>query len=385
MSGPKCGSYTVETAQAREARELAAALAAYRQVHAEYAELCREAEIARAAFGPAIEVPGPLPEATGTGAGIRDAEQDAHARLRTATDRLRSSAAAAGRARWTEVAETVVDDRRFDLSITAATAAAPRAETVSLDAHLAELAEIAAAWPVAAGTGPLDAATAEVGAARSTSAAALGVARVRDELARLRAAERAERDRVVALGGLRARIESVRDWPGAGPEAAELLADVGAPDAEPGALLDRVDRFVAAAHSRRDRTEAGAILADVLTEMGYTLADGFTTHLDGSADVLAGRPGWSEHAVSFRLDGAGKVYTHVVRAADATEDDDAQVDREFCDDYDALLARAGRRGLRLDTVRRFEPGTRPLRAVDRSRVGEVAATPARRAPRERSR
>lgn len=385
MSGPKSSSYTVETAQAREARELAAALAAYRHVRVEYDELRREAEIARAAFGAAVDVPAPLAEATGTSAAIRDAERAARAQLGVAADRLRASAADAARARWTARAETVVDDRHIDLSIAAATAPAARTEAVSLDRHLAELAEIAAAWPVTADTGPLDAATTEVRAARSTSAAALGVARARDAFVRLRAAELAERDRVVALGGLRARIESVRDWPGAGPEAAELLADVGAPDARPEVLLDRVDRYVAAAHSRRDRTEAGAILADVLTEMGYTLAEGFTTRLDGSADVLAGRSGWPDHAVSFRLDGSGKVYTHVVRASDAPEVEDEQVDREFCDDYDALTARAERRGLRLQTVRRFEPGTRPLRAVDRSRVGEVAATHVRRTLRERSR
>ena len=117
--------------------------------------------------------------------------------------------------------------------------------------------------------------------------------------------------------------------------------------------------------------------------MGYQLGGSFTTRLHGPTEVLVGRPGWNDHAVSVRLDDAGRVHTHAVRAADADTGADARVDAEFCSDFDAMVARAGRRGLGLAPVRRFAAGERPLRAVDGTRVRQVSSGRSRPVTRQR--
>lgn len=393
MSGPKGGGYTVETAQAREARAYAAALASYEQTRTAVARLRIEALAARSSFGPSVPVP--VEMCGGRVAGrssteVLAADEAGRAALRTAEKALHAAASTLGRQRWQQRSgSAVIDDRQFASATdqVRTRAAADRSPAVTdrwLADGLAQLAEIAAAWPVDASTTVLDAATDEVRAAGGPSGAALGVSRARDELRRLRATQRIEQERRTESDRLRAEIESVRDWQD--PDAtAELVALLDARLADPADLTGLVQAFVAEAHARRDREEASAILADVLVEMGYRLGEGFATRLGETTDVLVGHPGWSQHAVSVRLDGAGRIFTHVVRAADASSETDARVDAEFCTDFDKIAARAGRRGLVLNSVRRFPPGERECRAVDGDRVRQVAASVAQAAPRERAR
>ncbi|OJY45937.1 hypothetical protein [Pseudonocardia sp. 73-21] len=387
MSGPKCSGYTVETAQAREARAYAAALAAYERTRAALARLRTEALALQAVFGNGVPVVAGLPpgvRAGRTSVDLVEAERAATARLGRAEDELRRITAELGRERWLADAPPVVRDLR---TVVSAEAQLRRKVAAQPDGwrstHVADLAEIARAWPLGQPKDVLDAATATVAIAAGSSAAALAVARARDRLASLRSAERARVDRSAELDRLRAEVESVRQWQD-DTTTRTLLARIDeAATAFPQELPAQVQAYVAAAHARRDRDEASTILADVLTEMGYQLGGSFTTRLHGPTEVLVGRPGWNDHAVSVRLDDAGRVHTHAVRAADADTGADARVDAEFCSDFDAMVARAGRRGLGLAPVRRFAAGERPLRAVDGTRVRQVSSGRSRPVTRQR--
>lgn len=375
MSGPKGGRYTVETAAAREARAYAAALAGYEQTRLAISRLRVEALAARSALGASIPVPAELAAGRRIGRSsgdVLEADRAARMLLGDAEERLHAAAGAVGRERWTRRSlQVTTDGRKF------ASAAEQVGQTSAVRVPdpewcakgIAQLAEIAGAWPADAATTVLDDATAEVRAARGPSGVALGVSRARDELRRLHRAQRAEGARQEEGARLRAEVESVRQWQE--PDMVDrILGDIDAGTADASA---RVAAFVAQGHARRDRDEASGILADVLVEMGYRLGEGFATRLSGPTDVLVGHPDWAQHAVSVRLDDAGRIFTHVVRAADAADDADVRIDAAFCSDFDAIASRAERRGLALNSVRRFRPGERALRAVDSERVREVAA------------
>ncbi|GLZ50112.1 hypothetical protein Acsp06_62970 [Actinomycetospora sp. NBRC 106375] len=372
MSGPKCGAYTVETAEAREARAYAAAAVEYERTRSQLDALRREIRIARGVLGVDVVAPAALPT-VGT-AGVTSAEVTAAARTARAAVReleavLSSSVAAATERRWADQVAQVIDDRPVDTG-------GDRAHTTDAPGPwvaraLGELAEIAAAWPVEDRREVLDRAVTAVGAAGSASGAALEVARARDEVTRLRAARRARLARDAVMADLRAQLEAVRRW-GDAVELEALAAELDDPGADLDAVAARVARLGTAAHAARDRGQAAAILTDVLVEMGYLVDEGFSTRLAADGDVLAGRPEWADHAASFRLDAQGRAYLHIVRANDAPADVDERVDAQFCDEVDVLAERAGRKGLRLGEVRRFAPGTRPLREVDRARIGAVS-------------
>jgi hypothetical protein len=389
MSGPKSSGYVVETAAAREARAYTAAVVAYEQTRHAIDLLRVDAVAAREVLGSAVPVPDRLRPAARVGRRseqLVEADRAARALLVQAESRLHEVSAELARQRWHRTATSVVDDRPVEVVRSRTAATRPERAAGSDEpwraAQLAQLAGIAEVWPTGSRSTVCDDALAAVRRAADPSAAALAVARARDELARIRAAQRVAQERLAVVTRLHAAVESVRAWQG---EAAtsEILrrldAVAAAGEPVPEATVADIDGFVAAAHARRDRDEAGTILADVLTEMGYRLGAGFATRLSGPTDVLVGRSGWADHAVSVRLDDRGRVYTHVVRAAGAPEHDDGRVDAEFCTDFDALVSRAGRRGLVLNPLRRFAPGERALRAVEDQRVQEVAAG-ARQAP-----
>lgn len=375
MSGPKGGGYTVETAEAREAREYAAALASYEQTRLAVSRLRVEALAARSALGSSIPVLAELAAGRTIGRSSSDvlaADRAARVLLGDAEEQLHSAARALGRERWMQRSLQVTpDDRKFASAAeqVGRTSVVRVPDTEWCSKGIAQLAEIAGGWPTDAATTVLDDATAEVRAARGPSGVALGVSRARDELRRLRDAQRAKDARQEEEARLRAEIESVRQWqdPNTVDEIIRAI-DTGTADA-----AARVASFVAEGHARRDRDEASGILADVLVEMGYRLGEGFATRLSGPTDVLVGHPDWTQHAVSVRLDDAGRIFTHVVRAVDAADDADDRIDTEFCTDFDAIASRAELRGLVLNSVRRFRPGERALRAVDSERVREVAA------------
>lgn len=384
MSGPKCGSYTVETAEAREARAYVAAAAEYERKRSVLASLRREVRIARDVVGADVAVPAELPAVSAVGrtsAQVQAAGRSAEAVVRETQQRLGTSVAAATQQRWADQVRRVADVRVFDTDESEPEAA----QRPWVERALAELEEIAAAWPVDEPRDVLDRAVEAVGRSRTSSGAALDVTRARDEVGRLRAARRARLERAAAVADLRARLESVRPWHDS-TELDAIAARLDDPSADLGTVAVQVERVVAAAHTRRDRDQAAAILTDVLVDMGYTVDEGFSTRLAADGDVLAGRSDWPDHAASVRLDGAGRVYLHVVRADDAAPGaGDQAVDAQFCGHFDALTARAGRRGLRLEPLRRSVPGTRPVRAVDRARLDRVAGTRTKVQLRERQR
>lgn len=388
VSGPKGGGYSVESAASREARELAAALARYAQTRLEMERLRGDAKAARAVLGRAVVVPAALARsgrAGRTSTAVATTDVIAREAVRAARDELTAATQRLGRERWeARVGRTGTTDL-----LVAPVAAAPTT-TAAPDpwraAALEQLAAIAAAWPPGAPDTVLDDATDALARARSSSSATVQVSRARDELARLRAHHRAEDAARAELDRLRAEVESVRDWHDS-DAAAALLADIDAAGAgRAPSPAGRVERFVAEAHARRDRDEATAILADVLTELGYRLGEGFTTRLADDADVLVGHERWSEHAVSVQLDVSGRIRTHLVRSSDAASDDDARADAAFCADFDTIRARSAGRGLAMHSVRRYPPGERAVRTVDPGRVRAVAAPSRSSSPgRERNR
>lgn len=393
MSGPKGGGYSVETAQAREARELAAAVAGYEQTRSEMERLRGEARAARAVLGREVGVPAPLPPARRTGrtsSAVAAADAAARQRVRDARDALTAVTERLGRERWqARLAQVPVDGRSLspvtwasDSTSPASTASTAPTEVWRTTAA-EQLATIAAGWPAGEPTTVLDRAAEALPLARSSSAAALLVSRAGDEVARLRARRRAEEALHIGRERLRAQVESVREWHD-DEVAASVLAEVDASDPS-ASVVTSVERFVAQAHARRDRTEAGAILADVLTELGYRLGEGFATRLSGDADVLVGHDRWTDHAVSVRLDAEGRAFTHLVRSAEAEADDDVRADTAFCADFDTITARSAARGLQWHSVRRHPPGRRALRTVEADKVRAVASSRRSAGDRERSR
>lgn len=386
MSGPKGGGYSVESAASREAREFAAARARYEQTRLEMERLRGDAKAARAVLGRAVAVPAALPRsgrAGRTSAGVAAADAAAREIVRAARDDLAAATRRLGRERWEARLAQVTATDLAPVAAAPATTAAPDPWRA---AALEQLAAIAAGWPSGTSSAVLDDAVDGLARARSSSSATVQVSRARDELARLRAHRRAEDAARDELDRLRAEVESVRDWHDAGVAEA-LLADIDSAGAGPTPVLaPRVERFVTEAHARRDRDEATAILADVLTELGYRLGEGFTTRLADDTDVLVGHERWTEHAVSVQLDVSGRIRTHLVRSSDASPDDDARADAAFCADFDTIRARSDGRGLRMHSVRRYPPGERAVRTVEPSRVRAVAAISRSSSPgRERNR
>lgn len=375
MSGPKGGGYSVESAASREARELAAALARYEQTRLEMERLRGDAKAARAVLGRAVMVPAALPRAGRAGrnsTAVAAADISARETVRAARDELASATRRLGQERWEARFGPTAAAGDLRLAPAAAAPTATAAPDPWRAAALEQLAAIAAGWPPGEPSTVLDDATDALARARSSSSATVQVSRARDELARLRAHRRAEDAVRAELDRLRADVESVRDLHDSGVAAA-LLADIDSAGAGQAPILaGRVERFVAEAHARRDRDEATAILADVLTELGYRLGEGFTTRLSDDADVLVGHERWTEHAVSVQLDVSGRIRTHLVRSSDAASDDDAHADAAFCADFDTIRARSAGRGLTMHSVRRYPPGERAVRTVEPGRVRAVA-------------
>lgn len=387
MSGPKSGGYSVETAEARAARERAAAVASYEETRLAVQRLRVEAQAAREVLNSAVPVPDELPSvsARARSTDIAAADRSAQATLDVARARLREVCTELSRERWqARMGAAAIDDRRFASAADQVRAAEPVEtwRTTCLD----QLAELAAGWPPTVDRTALEEAAEIVGRCAGEAAATLAVARACDEFGRQRRSARAMEDRRALLARLRAAVSSVRQWH---PESvtAGLLAEVAAAERQAAAdfteLAERVDRHVADGYARRDRDEASAIVADVLVEMGYRVGEAFHTRLSSSDEVLVGRSDWTDHAVSVRLAADGTMFTHVVRAADASDGADGRVDAEFCSDFDVFSRRARHRGLAVSSVRRFLPGERAVRAVHADRVREVAS--ARHEPTLRSR
>lgn len=390
MSGPKCGRYTVETAEAREAREYAGAVACYEELRLAMLRLRVEALAAREVLGPGVQVPNELSSLSGPTRSeqVIAAGRSAEEALDAARARLNASCARLSRERWLDRARAQVaatfDDRRLRSAAeqVRTSPAMPAWRVTFVD----QLAELAAQWLPTADRTVLDEAAQTVTSCVGHDAAALALARVGDEFARQRRSARIQDERRARLAQLHAAVSSVQRW-SSEARTTELLAEIAAAsdDASTELVSERVAAHVAQTHAQRDRDEAGAIVADVLVEMGYRVGEAFQTRLNADGDVLVGRPGWTDHAVSVRLTAEGTLFTHVVRAEDSADNADETVDAEFCADFDAFSQRAKNRGLGVSAVRRFRPGERAIRSVRAARVREVASSAPQRRNLERER
>jgi len=403
VSGPKGGSYRVESAEQIEARQLRDAKARYTRVQS----LWESAQLRMAATVAVIGKPVPhqTPVAVRSGAGSTEYDAAA-ARLEALVEKANNAASTA-------------------------------LEEHSEAQFAGQIARIAAATAAAAPPVPVvrreqEADTAP--AAAPTVDRKRVADRVQRRLSELAAVEHdQERVRVlvddIANAGSESRIDLliseldvlVRNGRDAAAHAAAVLqtraalqeisvrvsgivgaladsirrrvADLLASEVEdvPAELKADVDRAVAAADTQADRQHLVASMHRALEQLGYVLGPEFDTQLAGDQGTAVVAGPTAGYGVKVRLESGVNRFSAQAVKSDAvitSGEQDLEVEREFCDDFHELVTLARADGVELDLDIELQPGEAKVQAVAAEKVAarrSVATSRHRPAERKRDR
>ena len=402
MSGPKGGSYRVETAKQREARLLRDAKAHYARAQIVWAAAQSRMDATAAVTGTVVPCRKP-------------------AAVRAGADSAAYSAAAT--------------------ALEAAAAAAVEAATAVREAH----ADARYAAQLARITAPAASTPAEpVHAPRRTSVPADTIATPTPSIDRVRTGERVQR-RVAALAGVdhdtdrvallvadianahnQSRVDLLiseldailRDGQAAAARAAaaaqtradleQLAARIAGIDREPvdavrqqiarliaaeatalpADLSAQVDQLIAESDADDDRHQVIASMRHALEELGYTLGPEFDTQLESSRGTTIVSGPTAGYGVKVRLEPDRSRFSAQAVKSDAvisSTEKDADVERQFCTDFAEIVAMVGADGVALDIDIDVEPGASKVQEVAAEHVAASGRRRAQRRSAERER
>jgi len=200
--------------------------------------------------------------------------------------------------------------------------------------------------------------------ARSGARAATLLRALQDDVLQAnRVAEHARRV-AVELTELEAQLEGL-----SGPAAAsgrEALQEARRSGARPtDDLRATVAGAVAAERAEADRVYAIGVAVSCFEELGYAVDEGFETETVSRGMLHARNTRWPGYALRIRGTMSGDIGFHVVRQVDTPADlvREREVEEEFCTDFEHVRRSAAARGVHFRMKREDPPGTWPMIAA----------------------
>ncbi|EHB48671.1 hypothetical protein MycrhDRAFT_5512 [Mycolicibacterium rhodesiae JS60] len=401
MSGPKGGSYRVETAEQREARMLRDARADYVRAQADWDNAAARMLAVQRVSGETVSHPRPRQVPAGADS---DAYTRAAAELRSAAEtavRLVGAAreAAASRTHAAQMARLIsqVSTEPGDIGRPAPQSrwqAGRQAQSTGMTGTAVDRSAVAARvhrrLEALAGFDHdrerVDALIADIAEAGSTARIDLLIREIDLLLADAQTATAlAEKARVVAadLAAMQSRLDAVAV---AGPVAAlrqriATLVDAGAAEV-PTDLPALVDDAVRAADADADRRHVSAVMSAALQQLGYRTGPEFSTDLSGAQGTGYARSGASHYGIKVRLESDSGRFTAQAVKSDATltsAQEDTVAEHEFCAVLGEVVDLARRNGVELDLDIRTAPGTCQVQQVADTKLAATAARSATKA------
>ena len=395
MSGPKGGSYRVETAAQREARLLRDARADYVRAQADWDNAAARMHAVGRVSGEVVSYPRPPQVPAG-------ADSDAFSRAAT---ELRSAAEAAARlagaareaaASRTHAAQMARLIGQVGTEPAGTGRAAPRSRwQANRQNHAKETAASAVdRSSVAARVGRrlealvafehdsdrVDALIADIAEAGTAARIDLLISEIDLVLEDAQAAAgRAEKARTAAadLAAMQSRLDELADsiQVTALRQRIAVLVDAGAAEV-PADLAARVDEAVRAADTDADRRHVSAVMSAALQQLGYQTGPEFSTDLSGAQGTAYARSGVSHYGIKVRLEpGSGRFTAQAVKS-DATltsAQEDTVAETEFCAVLGEVVELARRSGVELDLDIRTAAGTCEVQQVADTKLVPRAA------------
>ncbi|MGA5541356.1 hypothetical protein ACPCIR_05840 [Mycobacterium sp. NPDC051198] len=405
MSGPKGGSYDVETASQREARLLRNAKARYARAQSLWqaaqsrvadtaavtgkAVRCQPVAAVPAGAGSAehdrvaAEVEAAAQAAVDAAAAAREAFVDARfadqiARIVAATATAAAVTPEADRpARRREMVAARPEVPAVDRARTAQRVQRRLAELANLDHDQDRVKVLVEDIATAEAESRIDLLISEldvmVRAGHTAAAHAASIARARAD-----------------LEGLSVLLADIDDGPV--DSVRRRIADLIALEATsvPAELKDDVDALIAADDARADRQHVVSSMRDALEELGYTLGPEFDVQLESSRGTAIVAGPTAGYGVKVRLEADSNRFSAQAVKSDTvvtSTEEDVEAERRFCDDFEALVALVHDDGVTLDVDVHLQPGATQVQAVAAEHVA-TSGNPSmakRRRPGERER
>lgn len=377
MSGPKCGSYQVVSAEEMRRRRLAAAKDRYDRATNALAALKTEIASANATYGAVLVGSARVDHPTGANSEEWEDAADALARESERLNRLLEDAVAKERVRlFSEAAHSVTTSLVENTS---------RSSRTSPDASVEEVARLMRRMPLH----PTDEGLSRCEALERQWRQATKEAERDQVLTALRLVIQKEQDRARLVDLNRQRVESLyRELDGLAGETVEtvrgLLKGLLLDQPLPSDLGDRVRSAQDLATAEQDRSYVLAAASDALSALGYDIDEEFRTAIP-SGGTLIDLPHSQNHGLLIR-ERDQQLLMNIVRydesgQRDASADTAAEV--RFCEDFALLRDALGERGIEIDMRRSDPPGKTPVqvvkRAANRGRNRQRAKRPIERA------
>lgn len=392
MSGPKGGSYQVETAAQLEARML-------RDAKADYARAQSAWDSSNALLSAVATVSGESLTTARPTVPAADADSAAYARaaaeLLEAADGVAAMAAAA-RERVAARRHMVSIARIVDSLAASSQTEAPKRPTVQR--------RTGAATPSASATSAIDRVgteqrvrrrldalagfdhnTAQVEALVSDIAAARSQSRIDllvRELDLVIDDARAALARVEKIRAVRAELSALEARAAAlsGPVATGLRERIARLLTEevismPPDLPALVEEAIRHADAEADWLHVVRVMNAALKSLGYRVGPDFSTELAGERATAYARSGSSRYGIKVRLEPGSARFTAQAVKSDAaltSPQEDAAAERDFCAALDSLVAVAARDGVSLDVDIRVKPGAYEVQQVSDAQLGSAS-------------
>lgn len=399
MSGPKGGSYRVETAEQREARLLRDAKSQYARAQSAWQAVESRAVALRMQTGDApgnVRPASPLAvaDAATWAQGARELETAA-ADLAVAVGKAREQAAEKSRAAHVAriVARIAAQPQRAP-----ANARHPRLRDGHEEKQPMPAAEVIdwARVKQRVERRMRDLASLDHDATRAQEvlvdiAAAGAQSRIDlllGELDYLIAQARAEATRREAVTAARGELLAMRamiaELTGASADQLrDRIAGLIAADAidVPPDLSAAVEVAVSRGDAEADRRHVVAVMHRALEELGYAVGPEFSTDLSGARGAGFARNGPSGYGVKVRLEPGSACFTAQAVKSDAaltTVDEDTAAEQSFCRDFEKLVTLVRRSGVELDVHIRTDAGVCAVQQVSDAELARPVASGSRR-------
>ncbi len=143
----------------------------------------------------------------------------------------------------------------------------------------------------------------------------------------------------------------------------------------PADLPDLVDTAIRDADAEADRLHVVSVMRAALDELGYSAGPEFSTDLSAADATAYARSGSSRYGIKVRLEpGSNRFTAQAVKSDTAltSAQEDVAAERQFCAALDQIVELAKRDGVELDVDIRTAPGACSVQQVAEAKLGAVA-------------
>lgn len=395
MSGPKGGSYRVESAAQREARALRDANAEYARAQSTWESAAVLLSAVSAVCGQELSCarPASVPATADSGA-VRRAAAELQAAADAAISRAGEARGRAAALRHQGCIARIAEHfsapaERPERTTVRPARWQPRNDTVPAEANATidrvrteqrvrrRLDELAG---LDHDVSRVEALVADIGMAGSPSRVDLIISELDHLIGDARAA--ADRDRHLRavradLSALQARVAEV-----SGQSAQNLRDRIARLISEqatrvPNELPELVDAAIRETDAEADRSHVVAVMSAALTKLGYSLGPEFRTDLTGARAAAYARSGSSRYGIKVRLEPGSNRFSAQAVKSDAvltSAREDTAAERAFCVALDTLITLASQDGVALDVDIRTEPGAHKVQQASDALLGTASGT-----------